>query len=108
MSVFLLSKIDGFHILVVRGSSALSPDERTVIVCNLESGMDLYPVGRSTCIRRFQDILDPDRNFLVDVTFLNRGAYVTAGAHRGNMNIWNCHSGEHWQTLSHGGRCIER
>lgn len=85
------------------GFSALSPDQRFLLLSNLSTGADLYRLGQSTVIQSYPQVPDSARNFPLAVSFLHKGGATICGATRGDVSIRQALSGEHQQTLEHGG-----
>ncbi|KAI5987370.1 hypothetical protein EDD15DRAFT_2173652, partial [Pisolithus albus] len=85
------------------GFSALSPDQRGLLVSNLSTGADLYRLGQSTLIQRYPQHPHPERNYPLVVSFLHKGNAVICGASKGDVFIRDTWTGEHQQMLEHDG-----
>lgn len=85
------------------GSSALSPDSRTLLTYNLRDGMDLYQVGHDIAQRSYRYPPQIDSNYPMPVCFLNDGRIVTCGSATGNIRLWDTSTGVTRQTLEHDG-----
>lgn len=89
--------------LFCSGFSALSPDQRFLLISNLTGGADLYRLGQSTVTQSYPQVPDEARNFPLAVAFMHNGEAVICGANHGDVSIRQTWSGEHQQTLEHGG-----
>ncbi|OBZ73424.1 hypothetical protein A0H81_07119 [Grifola frondosa] len=89
-----------------RGSSALSPDGRNIIVYNLVDGVHSYVVGSfKKQMPRHQYKFDviPRSNHALKVAYLHAGRALVCGTTTGNICIWNTASKEYFQLLGHNG-----
>ena len=91
---------------VFSGNSAISPDWRSLLVANLETGMSLYCLETLTLCRSYRDTVDPRTNIPVSVAFLRRGKLVVCGTHTGTIRIWQAATEQIFQTLEHQGKCV--
>ncbi|KAI6131843.1 WD40-repeat-containing domain protein [Pisolithus thermaeus] len=83
------------------GFSALSPDQRGLLVSNLSTGADLYRLGQSALIQTYPQRPPVERNYPLVVSFLHKGNAVICGASHGDVFIRDTWTGEHQQTLEH-------
>ncbi|KAI6098568.1 WD40-repeat-containing domain protein [Pisolithus sp. B1] len=98
---FTLSFPHSVILICGSGFSALSPDQRGLLVSNLSTGADLYCLGQSTLIQRYPQHPHPERNYPLVVSFLHKGNAVICGVSKGDVFIRDTWTGEHQQTLEH-------
>ncbi|KAI6036201.1 hypothetical protein BKA83DRAFT_4485271 [Pisolithus microcarpus] len=89
------------------GFSALSPDQRGLLVSNLSTGADLYRLGQSSLIQTYLQRPPAERNYPLAVSFLHKGNAVICGASYGDVFIRDTWTGEHQQTLEHDGDFVQ-
>ncbi len=87
-----------------RGFSAISPDDREIVISNLSSGVEVYSLESLTKIRSFTDNMNHvnnDINQALSVAFLGSGAFVVGGSFTGRIRILDKASGAILQALHH-------
>jgi len=98
-----LHRLRQTDIKLYRGSSAISPDFKHILIHNLSNGMDLYELGNSAVQQRYRVPVDMDANYPMAVGFTNNGQSVICGAQDGHVRVFNRVMGAHQQTLGHEG-----
>ena len=99
-SVFVLS----FTGVCFSGWSALSPDEKHIVVSNLYDGLDFYSISDRAVCYSVPCPINQNKNKPVPVLFSNDGKVVMVGGTSGSARILDSGSCETLQTLSHNGR----
>lgn len=87
-----------------RGSSALSPDGRNLMVYNFSDELHLYAVGTRGLQqprRRYKFDAAPKSKHALQMAFLHQGRAVVCGTTTGNACIWETTLGEFFQLLPH-------
>lgn len=85
---------------ITSGHLAVSADEKTVCVTNLESGSDLYLVPTMQRIKTFVQPIDPDLNHAIQGTLDLDGIFVT-GSSSGMVYAYDITSGRRVFSLKH-------
>ncbi|KAF9652253.1 YVTN repeat-like/Quino protein amine dehydrogenase [Thelephora ganbajun] len=80
-------------------SSALSPDEKVIIVANLYDGLDWYKIP-DRCFSRSVP-LRINHNVPIPVLLVDGGKTLLVGGTSGNMKVFDAHTAETIQTLDH-------
>ena len=80
-------------------SSAVSPDEKVVVVANLYDGLDWYKIPDRTFSRSVP--LRINHNVPIPVLLVDRGKTLLVGGTSGNVKVLDAHTAETIQTLDH-------
>ena len=80
-------------------SSAVSPDEKVVVVANLYDGLDWYKIPDRTFSRSVP--LRINQNVPIPVLLVDGGKTLLVGGTSGNMKVLDAHTAETIQTLDH-------
>ncbi|KAF8841207.1 hypothetical protein BDN67DRAFT_980458 [Paxillus ammoniavirescens] len=67
------------------GSTALNPKETHILVVNLSTGLDLYPLGESAISNSIALDIPEDKNVPLSAIFISNGDKVTSGAADGKL-----------------------
>ncbi|KAI5987310.1 hypothetical protein F5J12DRAFT_695764, partial [Pisolithus orientalis] len=83
-------------------SVALLPDKTHILISNLMTGLDLYPVGHSVISLSFPFPCDSSNgNYPCAIDFVDCGREVVSGATDGKVWVWCTRTGTQVQTLHH-------
>ena len=84
---------------VHRASSAVSPNEKVIVVANLYDGLDWYKIP-DRCFSRSVP-LRINQNLPIPVLLADEGKTLIVGSTSGNVKILDAHTAETVQTLVH-------
>ena len=88
------------YMLTVHGaSSAVSPDEKVIVVTNLYDGLDWYKIP-DRCFSRSVP-LRINQNLPIPVLLADGGKVLIVGSTSGNVKVLDAHTAETTQTLAH-------
>ncbi|KAI5991995.1 hypothetical protein F5J12DRAFT_691269, partial [Pisolithus orientalis] len=91
-----------------RGSVVLLPDKTHILISNLMTGLDLYPVGHSVISLSFPFPCDSSNgNYPCAIDFVDCGQKVVSGATDGKVWVWCMRTGTQVQTLHHGSVMVQ-
>lgn len=82
-----------------RASSAVSPDEKVIVVANLYDGLDWYKIPDRSFSRSVP--LRINRNLPIPVLLVDGGKTLLVGSTSGNVKVLDAHTAETIQTLEH-------
>jgi WD40 repeat protein len=85
------------------GWSAVSPDEKHIVVSNLYDGLDFYSISDRALSHSVPCPINQQKNKPVPVVFSRDGEIVVVGGTSGSVKVLNSRSCETLQTLSHDG-----
>ncbi|KZP09276.1 WD40 repeat-like protein [Athelia psychrophila] len=87
------------------GSVALSADQKTMLVCNLQSGIDSYSMSWKEPVmnRGVTYAISMRKWIIVQVTYALQGQWIISGSDDGNVQIFDVSSGGRVQCLRHAG-----
>ena len=80
-------------------SSAVSPDEKVVVVANLYDGLDWYSIPDRTFSRSVP--LHINHNVPIPVLLVDGGKTLLVGGTSGNVKVLDAHTAETIQKLDH-------
>lgn len=88
-----------------RGSSALSPDRKRLLVHNLNDGLDIYEISLKAAAFKKEIQFQGNGNTRspVRVSFLHGGDAVVSGTQTGVISVWESDTGEQFQVLGYEG-----
>ena len=95
----LYRRILGYSLIVRSASSAVSPDEKVVVVANLYDGLDWYKIPDRTFSRSVP--LRISHNVPIPVLLVDEGKTLLVGGTSGNVKVLDAHTAETIQTLGH-------
>lgn len=93
-------------LLIASGSCALSLDKKCLLLLHMDGTANLYRVGQSRHIQSYYTAPDDLNNYPVNAIFLPGDRTVACGSHSGDVYVWDISSGDHEETLSHGGKLL--
>lgn len=82
-------------------SSAISPDQKTIVVCNLFNGFDRYSLDDTDFLQSYT--VRMQENIVLPVKFIHNGSKLLFGSSCGSVNIVNCDTGCCISVLPHDG-----
>lgn len=89
---------------VFSGWSAVSPDEKHIVVSNLYDGLDFYSISDRALSCSVPCPINQQKNKPVPVLFSNDGDVVIVGGTSGSVRVLDSHSRETLQILPRNGR----
>jgi len=92
----------GYYLIDASASSAVSPNEKFVVVANLYDGLDWYKLPERTFSRSVP--LRITRNVPIPVLLVDEGKTLLVGGTAGNVKVLDAHTAETVQTLDHDRR----
>lgn len=105
MCVFIIARRSS--LIVFSGYSAISPDEKHLVVSNLFDGLDWYSITEHKLNHSVPCPINLQNNIPVPVLFGENGRLIITGGSSGTARILDSMTAETIQTLSHDGtyRC---
>lgn len=103
---FLVAAAGRSLCLVLRGGSALTPDQRNIAVYNLHDGLDLYaagPYGRQRPRKVYRFNKPQVSKHALQVRFAHYGKALVCGTTTGGILLWEVATGDALQELNHAG-----
>jgi COMPASS component SWD3 len=85
------------------GWSAVSPDEKHIVVSNLYDGLDFYSIPDRALSRSVPCFIDQQNNRPIPARFSNDGNTVIVGGTSGSVKVLDASSCETLQVLLHNG-----
>ena len=82
-----------------RASSAVSPNEKVIVVANLYDGLDWYKIPDHSFSRSVP--LHINQNLPIPVLLVDGGKTLLVGSTSGNIKVLDAHTAETIQSLEH-------
>ena len=85
------------------GWSAISPEERHIVVTNLFDGLDFYSIANCALSHSVPCPINQQNNALVPVVYSSDGSAIIVGGTSGSIRVLDSRSCETLQVLAHDG-----
>ena len=95
-----------FTHFVCSGWSAISPEEKHIVVSNLFDGLDFYSIVDRSLSHSVPCPINQQNNALVPVLFNDAGSTIIVGGSSGSVRVMDSSSCETLQVLSHDGQLL--
>jgi hypothetical protein len=82
------------------GNVDVDHSQKNIVIDNITTGFDVYPIYRSTPIHSFQ--VPTTRKFVKMAVFGENGSIVAGGSDHGKVYIFDLKAPEITQTVTHG------
>ncbi|KAH9934416.1 WD40-repeat-containing domain protein [Amylocystis lapponica] len=81
------------------GYCAVSPNNRSLAICTVSSGFEVYRIPAGLRIFKLTPDPNEDPEVILPIIYVHNGSMLLGGSITGKLRLWNASNGQHWQTL---------